>query len=135
MEYRPQKIVYTACFVTDPKELLEIFPPLHERVFAHHSTIDYRPSDLSEIEIGKRYKLRVIGYVFDDNSQAVLVDNPKSKKPHPHITISCTYDVNPRHTGEMIERALAHNTINFLEPFEIEVVEGYFNGARDITEA
>lgn len=128
------KIVYTACFVIDPNKLLELFPPMHERVFAHHSTIDYRPVDLSEIEIGKRYHLKIVGYVYDEDSQAVLVENPKSKKPNPHITISCTYNVNPRHTGEMIDRAIAYNTMNPVEGMEIEVVEGYFNGARDVLE-
>ncbi len=126
------KIIYTACFVVDPQTLLNVFPPIHNRVFAHHSTIEYRPKDLSGIEIGNKYFLKVIGYVYDENSQAVLIKNPKSTKEHPHITISCTDNVNPRHTEDMIERAITHGTVNFVEHFEIEVVEGYFDGQCDI---
>lgn len=126
------KIVYTACFVTDPQTLLDMFPPMHNRVFAHHSTIEYRPKDLPDIEIGKKYNLRIIGYVYDENSQAVLVENLKSTKEYPHITISCTDNVNPRHTADMLGRAVAHGTVNPVEPFEIEVVEGYFNGQEDV---
>ena len=118
--------------MTNPQTLLGIFPPIHNRVFAHHSTIEYRPKDLSDIEIGKKYNLRIIGYVYDENSQAVLVENPKSTKEHPHITISCTDDVNPRHTADMIERSITYGTVNPVEPFEIEVVEGYFNGQEDV---
>ena len=126
------KIVYTACFLANPQALLAVFPPIHKRVFAHHSTIEYRPNDLSDIEIGKKYTLRVIGYVYDENSQAVLVENPKSTKEYPHITISCTDDVNPRHTTDMIDRAIEFGTVNQVQPFEVEVIEGYFNGQEDV---
>lgn len=81
-------IVYTAEFVKDPDVLLKRFPPKHEKIFAHHSTIEYQPQDLNYIEVGKENSIRIIGRAWDEFGDDLLVENPKSKNKYPHITLS-----------------------------------------------
>jgi len=135
MENNKEKpfINYTAEFVKDTPSLLKQFVPKHEKVFGHHSTIAFKPDNLDQIEIGKEYKLKVIGRVFDDKGDALLVDNNKSNNKYPHITLSCAAGVSPVYSNELIEKAVAAGTVEYFQnPFEIEVVEGYSSGGKDI---
>lgn len=119
-------IIYTALFVNDEESLLNMFPPKHPHVFAHHSTICFRPTDISDLEDGKQSKMKVTGRVSDEKGDALIVENPKSKNIHPHITLFCADNVKPTYSNEMIERAYADNTVElFAEPVFIEVTEGY----------
>ncbi|MES2622788.1 MAG: hypothetical protein V4576_00075 [Patescibacteria group bacterium] len=79
-------IRYTALFVDNPTKLLNMFPPKHSKVFAHHSTNKYKPVDTSDLEVGKKSLLKIIGRVHNEKGDAILVENPKSEKLHPHIT-------------------------------------------------
>ena len=128
-----KKIIYTAYFVMYPEKLLHIFPPKHTKIFAHHLTIAFKPNSLENIEIGKKSILKIIGRVFDEKGDALLVKTDKSNKKYPHITISCNQFIDPIYSDEMIERAFKNNTVEFLDsPIEIEVIEGYFDGENDI---
>lgn len=129
------KIIYTAEFVKDIQELVEKFPPIHEKVLAHHSTIAFRPKNLAGIKIGKESKMKIIGRIFDEKIDVLLVENPKCTYKFPHITLSAQKDVSPVYANDFIEKFTEENGgVYFSEPYEIDVVEGYFNGEKDVLE-
>jgi len=126
-------IIYTAEFVKDKNSLVETFPPKHQKVYGHHSTIAFKPSNLDGIEVGKEFKMKIVGRVSDEKGDALLVENPKSNNQHPHITLSCAEKVSPVYSNEMINKAIEMGTVEFLEnPIEIDVIEGYFDGKKDV---
>lgn len=125
------KIIYTALFVKDVSDLINRFPSKHQKVFAHHSTIAFRPESLDGLEIGKEYSIKIMGRVFDDKGDALLVENPKSKNQHPHITLSCAEGISPTYSSEMISRATENNTIDYFVD-EVKIIEGYFDGDKDV---
>jgi hypothetical protein len=47
---------------------------------------------------------RLIGEVFDEKGQAVLVEGFPSENKHPHITISCIEGVPPKYSNELVTR-------------------------------
>jgi len=122
-------IVYTALFVDDPDLLRQTFEPVHKSVYGHHTTIAFRPSSLSGIEIGKKQTLKVIGRVIDDKGDALLVENTRSENKFPHITLSTVKNVPPVYSNDMLKEATAKHLIEYFnEPIEIDVTEGYFDG-------
>ena len=125
-------IIYTAEFIKDQKSLLEKCPPKHNRVFAHHSTIVFKPGNLDGIDVGKESSMKILGRVFDEKGDALLIENSKSNNKHPHITISCADGASPVYSNELIKKGLESGTIQFFEePEEIQVIEGYFDGKKD----
>lgn len=109
------------------------FPPKHGKVFAHHSTIAFKPPTLDGVEVGKETPLNIIGRVSDEKGDALLVENLKSNNGHPHITLSCAEGVSPVYSNEMIEKAIAAGQVNYFEsPVTIDVTEGYFDGKADV---
>lgn len=127
------KIIYTAEFVQDKEDLLNKFPPKHLKVFAHHSTISFRPSGLEGIDIGRESSMKITARVFDEKGDALLVENSKSSFKYPHITLSCAAGVPPVYSNELIDKAILNKTVQFFEqPIEIKVTEGYFDGENDI---
>ena len=126
-------VMYTAEFVKDMEVLLKKFPPKHPKVFGHHSTIAFKPSSLDGIEIGKETVMKVVGRAYDEKGDALLVENPKSNNAHPHITLSCAKGVSPVYSNELIEKAVVDGTVEYFEsPVEIDVIEGYSDGKKDI---
>ena len=120
---------YTALFVKDSQVLLEKFPPRHQKVYGHHSTIQYKPTSLDDLDLGAETKMRIIGRAFDENGDALLVENPKSYNTYPHITLSCAEGVPPNYSNELIGKAVAENTVEYFSvPEEIDVIEGYSDG-------
>lgn len=119
--------MYTAYFVIDKESLLSKFPPKHSRIFAHHSTIEFKPKNLENIKVGEKYNLKVIGRVWDDKGDALLVENFKSKNKYPHITISCVEGVPPVYSNEMIEKYAKEGKIEFIKDKNIfiETIEGF----------
>lgn len=120
-------IWYTAIFITDPQKLLAQFPPKHEKIFAHHSTIAFEPKSLDGIEMGRRWDIKILGRASDEKGDALFVENPKSKNKYPHITLSCERDVGPIYSNELLERAVTTGAIEYFQKpfFIIEGVEGY----------
>lgn len=126
----PEDIWYTALFVASPEELLKHFPPKHEQIWAHHSTIAFEPGNLNNIEIGKHHQVKILGRVTDDKGDALLVENPKSKMKYPHITISCKPEVGPIYSNELLAKAAENGTINYFpETLYVGTIEGY--GSHD----
>jgi len=116
---RREPPVYTALFVDDMRQLVELFPPRYPRVFAHHSTIAFEPGSLEGIEIGKQSMIEIVGRVTDTKADVLLVQNPKSRIAHPHITLAC---------AEGVEGTVEY----FSAPVRIQVTEGCFDGEKDI---
>ncbi len=125
---KPEDILYTAFFVDDIEKLLQMFPAKHSKVFAHHSTNWFKPTDISDLEVGKKSFLKIIGQAYDEKGFAVLVENNKSKFKFPHITISCSEDTAPFYSNELLEKASKDGSLEILEkPLFIEVTEGYLD--------
>jgi hypothetical protein len=123
---KPEAIEYTALFVDNREDLLRMFPARHSSVFAHHSTIWYRPSSVEGLEIGRKLILKIIGHAADEKGFAVLVENGKSKNKYPYITISCAKDIPPVYSNELLEKAVKDGSIEiFKKPLFINVTEGY----------
>lgn len=128
------KIIYTAVFVTESKELLKRFPPKHSNVFAHHCTIAFRPNSLDGIEVGKNLKLKILGRVCDEKGDVLLVERYKTLNTFPHITLSCADNVAPAYSKELLEKAFERGSIEMFDvPIEISVIEGFFDGISDVT--
>lgn len=126
-------ILYTGYFVRDIPDLLAKFTPKHNKVFGHHSTIAFKPSDLDGVDVGSEASIKVIGRVSDEKGDALLVESPKSNNKYPHITLSCAQKVSPFYSNEMIEKAVLDGTVEyFSEPISIDVTEGYFDGKKDV---
>ncbi len=124
---------YTALFVKDISSLVQKFSPRHSRIYGHHSTIAFKPGSLDGIDVGAETKIKIIGRAQDEKGDALLVENLKSKNKYPHITLSCAEGVSPVYSNELIENAMASNSVEyFTEPIEIDVVEGYSDGKNDI---
>ncbi len=122
----PESVKYTGLFVDSPEKLLQKFPARHEVVVAHHSTNWYKPTSLSELEIGKKSSLKIIGQAADAKCFALLVENLKSKNQYPHITISHAVDVSAVYANELLEKSAKGDTLEmFPEPVFIDVTEGY----------
>ena len=122
---------YAALFVSDVEILKSIFPPKHLKVLAHHSTIELNLYNLSKIETGKSYKIKILGRAFDEKGDVLLVENPKSKNKFPHITLSCAEGVSSSYSNTLLQKAFIEKTIIYLNNLvEIDVVEGYFDGEK-----
>jgi len=128
------RVIYTGLFVLDKKSFLEKYPPVHVNVFSHHLTISFRPKDGAEgISVGKKYPVKIIGRVTADDVDALLLDCKKSNNKHPHITLSTAEGIKPFASNEAIKKAIANGKV-IPTSGEILMVEGYFNGKRDVVE-
>ncbi len=121
-------IKFTALFVKDREDLLKRFPPKHEKIFGHHSTIEFEPHSLDGIEIGKEYSIKIIGRAYDEWGDDLLVENSKSKNTYPHITLSRADNAPPLYSKILFEKAIASNAIEYFDEEEVKVIEGYSDG-------
>ena len=127
------KSVYTALFIKDVSSLLGKFPPRHTKIYGHHSTIEYEPLSLDDVTVGAESRIRIIGRAQDEKGDALLVENRKSKNKYPHITVSCAVGTSSVYSNELIENAVASNSVEYFDvPVEVDVVEGFFDGKDDI---
>lgn len=130
---KPEEIEYTALFIDNPSKLLEKFPAKHPKVYANHSTNEYKPKSLEDLELGKKQYLKIIGQAYDQKCFALLVENKKSKNKFPHITISCAEDIAPVYSNELLEKSAKNGSLErFKEFLFIEVTEGYVDLNKNI---
>lgn len=124
------KVQYSALFVDDMNGLMKMFPPVHPNIYYHHTTIEFAPKDLSNIEIGKKVKLAVIGRITTDRIDALYVENPKSNNRYPHITLSTANGVAPFESNATFVK---HNDkIEYLTKVLINTTEGFFGDGKKI---
>lgn len=121
-----ENIEYTGLFMDSPERLLKMFEPKHKKIYANHSTNQYKPTGIGNLEIGKKSMLKIIGRAHDQKGDALLVENAKSKNKYPHITVSCAENVPPVYSNELLDNASTNNSLEIFEnPFFIEATEGY----------
>ncbi|HAQ03083.1 hypothetical protein A2467_01145 [Candidatus Nomurabacteria bacterium RIFOXYC2_FULL_36_8] len=126
------KLKFTALFVKDPTDLLKRFPPKHAMVFGHHSTIEFKPESLDEIEVGKEQKIKIIGRAYDEFGDDLLVENPKLKNEYPHVTLSRGENAPKLYSKELFKKAIESNNIEYFTDEYVEVIEGYSDGENII---
>lgn len=122
------EVIYSGIFLTEESKqnLKDLFPPkFPDKIFYHHTTNAFKPNDLSS-QIGSEYRVKVIGIVEDDKGQAVIVENPYSKNPFPHITLSCSNEVGPVYSNELIKKQLLNGKMSLLSnSISINAIFGY----------
>jgi len=123
------KILYHALFVDNVNELMGMFPPVHPNIFYHHSTIEFAPKDASNIEVGKKMRLQIVGRITTDRVDALIVANLKSKNRHPHITLSTALGVKPFESNTELEKHPALIKV-ISTPQYIDTTEGYMDGTN-----
>lgn len=101
--------IYTAIFLTpeSKQRLLELFPPQHESVHAHHVTLKFKPTDadIAVIPMGKTVSFSVIGHASNNDCQAIAVKLPPdviSNNSIPHITISTAPGIAPKASNSLL---------------------------------
>ncbi len=118
----PQHIMngYLAIILTpeSQKVLLNKFPPLYPKVFAHHITVAFKPTtevyDQYKSYIGSLVTLSVYGYAHDEKCEAVVVKTDVLKNTESHITIS-TNGVAPVYSKTLLQKGFTTIT----EPFTL----------------
>ena len=102
-------VLYVGVFLqkTDRERLLLAVPPRHETVHADHLTLIFRPSkdEFSNYVLGVEQQFLVVGEVFDEKGQAVLVTGVDSKNAYPHITISTAIGTKPVYSNELFVKS------------------------------
>ena len=103
------------------RRLLNMVPPVHPVVYAHHVTMAYNPDAATLAKYrpmeGKRIKVPVTGVGADEKGQAVLV-GVDSENEYPHITISVAEGVEAKYSNEL----LANIDLNHINIFTLEAV-------------
>ncbi|MBC7982110.1 hypothetical protein H7X65_03475 [Candidatus Parcubacteria bacterium] len=111
--------MYIAANLTEDsvKLLREKIPPKYGRVFCHHMTMAFNPSqatfDKYKDLIGTEIELFVMAYCHDDRAQAVLIDTNLSENEYPHITLSCDERTKPVYSEELLQRKTNYGNIYF----------------------
>lgn len=97
------KIIYSAIFV-DKDELIRKYEPYHENKYYDHSTIELNPIDISDLPIGQKVDMKIIGRLTNDYVDVILVENKLSKNKYPHITLSTAQNIKPSQSNTEIEK-------------------------------
>lgn len=98
--------IHFSCVLINQDELLNKYNQVHENLFSHHSTIEYKPKKIKGLEVGKQIDLKITGRLTNDKLDVLLVDNPYSKNKYPHITLSTAKGVKPVASNFEIENNL-----------------------------
>jgi hypothetical protein len=107
------------------------YKPVHPNQYAHHSTIEFKPADITGLPIGEERTIKIIGRLTTDKVDVLIVENPLSKNKFPHITLSTAEGVKPAESNSEIE-----NNQDKIEPLDdtIQGVVGIFKDGKEITE-
>lgn len=121
-------VIYTAIFF-NTEDVVTKFGQVHENLFSHHSTIEFKPKSIEDLPIGETMNIKVIGRLTNKRLDVILVENPLSKNKHPHITLSTAEGVKPFESNFEID-----SHFDDIKPLNETLVGvcGYFNG-KDIT--
>jgi hypothetical protein len=96
-------VLYTAV-VIDTKQVIDRFGQQHENLYSHHSTIEFKPSSIEGLEIGKVVNMPILGRLTTDKVDVLWVDNPYSKNEYPHITLSTAEGVKPFESNSELKK-------------------------------
>ncbi len=99
------------------KILKEKIPPMYSKVFYHHMTIAFNPSqiilDKYKDMVGKEIELQVIGCCNDNRAQAVMIDFSLPENEIPHITLSCIEEEKPTYSNILLKNKTNYGNIYF----------------------
>lgn len=105
------------------QRLLELIPPVHKTVYAHHVTMAYKPDPQTlayyRTMEGRRIIVPVVAVAVDDKGQAVLV-GVESENEHPHITISVAEGIEAKYSNELL--ASEHAKLEHVNIFNLDAV-------------
>jgi hypothetical protein len=123
-------IIYTAVFF-NTNEVVSKYKQVHPNLYSHHSTIEFKPTDVSNLPIGEEINIKVIGRLTNDKVDALIVSNPLSKNKFPHITLSTAEGIKPFQSNTEIE-----NNKDKIKPINDNLIGtvGYFDGRNEVTE-
>jgi len=81
---------------------MRAYPPRFSEVTADHMTLEWKPTSQARgLPVGRAAKLRVEGFGFNEQVQAVSVVTVEANPRHGHITISRRQEVECREAGEL----------------------------------
>lgn len=98
-----ETIVYSAVFF-DKKLLIRKYGSVYPNVYAGHSTIQFKPKDISNLPIGKKLNIKVLGRLTTSKVDVLIVENKLSTRKFPHITLSTANGVTPSESNDEIEK-------------------------------
>lgn len=121
--------VYSGVFL-NTDDLVSRYGQTHENLYAHHSTIEFKPESVEELPTGQAMGLHITGRLTTDKVDVLLVENPLSKNRHPHITLSTARGVKPSESNTEIAK-----NEDKIVPLDDEVtgVIGWSDGKIDYT--
>jgi hypothetical protein len=121
-------VVYSAVFF-DTNDVVSKYKQVHPNLYSHHSTIEFKPSDLTGLPIGQNKEIKIVGRLTTDKIDVLLVDNPLSKNRFPHITLSTAKGVKPFESNEEIQKNL-----DKVQPLTdtIQGTVGVFDGNNEV---
>lgn len=114
------KPIYSAVFLTEESHKF-LMRSLYQttshtsplaNVKAHHVTLEFKPSDISDLPVGEEVELKVVGMAMDEDCHAIVVELPEGlscANKHPHITVSHSNEVTPKYSNELLERGFSEN--------------------------
>lgn len=108
--------LYSAVFI-NTENLTSKYPQVHQNLYSHHSTIEFKPKDISNLEIGKQTALKITGRLTTDNLDVLIVDNPLSKNQYPHITLSTAKGIAPVQSNSEIA-----NNLDKIQPLDDYII-------------
>lgn len=121
-------VLYSAIFV-NKDNLINKYQPVHENIYYDHSTIKFKPEDVSNLPVGEKIDLKIIGRLTTDKVDVLLVENSLSDNAHPHITLSTAEGIKPFASNSEIE----NNQDKIIKLNDsIEGVIGYRNKEMEI---
>lgn len=95
--------------------LLNAFPPMHGKTFAHHITVAFKPSmeqaQSLAASCGEPIDFTVVAEVSDEKGQAALVSGIDSNNDMPHVTISCADGTKPVYSNELLTNTPSHDFV------------------------
>lgn len=120
---------YSAVFF-DVQDIISKYKQVHPNLYSHHSTIEFKPSDISNLPIGESKKIKILGRLTTDKVDVLIVENTLSKNKFPHITLSTAEGVKPFESNAEIEKN--QDKIKLIND-AIEGVVGVFDGESEVT--
>jgi hypothetical protein len=121
--------VYSAVFF-NTNEITNKYKPVHSNVYSHHSTIEFKPSDISSLPIGENKNIKIVGRLTTDKVDVLIVENSLSKNKFPHITLSTAAGVKAFESNTEIE----NNQDKIVKLNDsINGVVGVFDGKTEVT--
>ena len=85
--------------------------PILEKVFAHHVTLQFKPTEdqVAATDIGAEAAVIVTGWAADAHTQAVVVlTGLEVASELPHVTVACAQGTSPVRSLELLQRGVCH---------------------------